>query len=537
MNNLSDNLKKIRKDNSLSQEQLADVLGVSRQAISKWESGAAYPEMEKLVQICQRFDVNIDDLLNKDIREIKSEEESKKSINKYIDDFLNFISDTVNLFSKMNFKSKLKCLFEQFILIIILFIVFAFIGSVFYEIVKSILSIFGSNFSYRVTDLLMGIYIILVFIISAVILIHVFKTRYLDYFLEVNKNTEVNNDSNDDKENKDNDKSIMKNTKIELRKDKDRIIIRDPKHSEYKFINGFFKLIILFIKFFALLFALSLCVFLVGLLAAFIISFLFIKTGFLFMGLILGLLSLSIGTVVVILLLFNFIFNRKNDKKKMIISFISSIIIFGVSCGLIFIGSLSFNVKDFDDKSLVVSKTMEMDMEDNLILPKNSEITYIEKDINNVLIEYEINKFFTLNYSNHYGYYDDYVIYLYAQCSNPFDALRYVIKEINNHTIINMNSNFYNVKIYANHDNLTKLNNNRIKYEEELKNRDANYDYYEETIASKDETIEEKDELISELYEEIDEKNVSISDYQEKLEANKQEIRDLKNQINEFDCD
>ncbi len=39
MNNLSENLKKIRKDNHLSQEQLADDLGVSRQAISKWESG------------------------------------------------------------------------------------------------------------------------------------------------------------------------------------------------------------------------------------------------------------------------------------------------------------------------------------------------------------------------------------------------------------------------------------------------------------------------------------------------------------------
>ena len=63
MNNLSENLKKIRKDNHLSQEQLADDLGVSRQAISKWESGVAYPEMEKIVQICQKFELNIDDLL------------------------------------------------------------------------------------------------------------------------------------------------------------------------------------------------------------------------------------------------------------------------------------------------------------------------------------------------------------------------------------------------------------------------------------------------------------------------------------------
>ena len=52
-NNLSNNLKKIRKEHHLSQEQLADELGVSRQAISKWESGTAYPEMEKILQICE----------------------------------------------------------------------------------------------------------------------------------------------------------------------------------------------------------------------------------------------------------------------------------------------------------------------------------------------------------------------------------------------------------------------------------------------------------------------------------------------------
>ena len=69
MNKLSENLKKIRKDHNLSQEQLSELLGVSRQAISKWESSAAYPEMDKVIQICNEFNLNIDDLLNKDIRE------------------------------------------------------------------------------------------------------------------------------------------------------------------------------------------------------------------------------------------------------------------------------------------------------------------------------------------------------------------------------------------------------------------------------------------------------------------------------------
>ena len=67
-NKFSENLKKIRKDNNLSQEQLADELGVSRQAISKWESAVAYPEMDKIITLCDRFNLNIDDLLHKDTK-------------------------------------------------------------------------------------------------------------------------------------------------------------------------------------------------------------------------------------------------------------------------------------------------------------------------------------------------------------------------------------------------------------------------------------------------------------------------------------
>ena len=75
--NLSENLKKIRKDNNLSQEQLADKLGVSRQSVSKWESGLAYPEMDKMLQLCKLFNLNIDELLNKDINEVNENKQSK----------------------------------------------------------------------------------------------------------------------------------------------------------------------------------------------------------------------------------------------------------------------------------------------------------------------------------------------------------------------------------------------------------------------------------------------------------------------------
>ena len=63
---LSEKLYKLRKKSGLSQEQLAEQLNVSRQAISKWEQGTAVPESEKLITISNYFGVTVDYLLKED---------------------------------------------------------------------------------------------------------------------------------------------------------------------------------------------------------------------------------------------------------------------------------------------------------------------------------------------------------------------------------------------------------------------------------------------------------------------------------------
>lgn len=60
---LGDKLAKLRKENNYTQEQLADILGVSRQAISKWESDSAYPETDKLIRMSDMFNCSLDYLL------------------------------------------------------------------------------------------------------------------------------------------------------------------------------------------------------------------------------------------------------------------------------------------------------------------------------------------------------------------------------------------------------------------------------------------------------------------------------------------
>jgi len=66
---LGEKLSKLRKENNYTQEQLAELLGVSRQSVSKWESDLAYPETEKLIVLGRLFDCSMDYLLKEDVTE------------------------------------------------------------------------------------------------------------------------------------------------------------------------------------------------------------------------------------------------------------------------------------------------------------------------------------------------------------------------------------------------------------------------------------------------------------------------------------
>ena len=61
------NIKALRKEKDLTQEQLAELFGVSFQAVSKWETGAAYPDIEMLPRIARFFGVTTDELLGVDV--------------------------------------------------------------------------------------------------------------------------------------------------------------------------------------------------------------------------------------------------------------------------------------------------------------------------------------------------------------------------------------------------------------------------------------------------------------------------------------
>ena len=62
-----DNLQFLRKRDGITQEGLAERLGVSRQSVSKWETGEAYPETEKIMALCRMFGVSMDALMLGDV--------------------------------------------------------------------------------------------------------------------------------------------------------------------------------------------------------------------------------------------------------------------------------------------------------------------------------------------------------------------------------------------------------------------------------------------------------------------------------------
>lgn len=88
-----DKLSRLRKQHNYTQEQLADILDVSRQSVSKWESDAAFPETDKLIKLSALFGCTVDYLLKEDVTDLRPDS-PKKPIGMTL---LNFAPATVFL--------------------------------------------------------------------------------------------------------------------------------------------------------------------------------------------------------------------------------------------------------------------------------------------------------------------------------------------------------------------------------------------------------------------------------------------------------
>ena len=132
-------LLELRKQKGWSQEELGNNLDVSRQTISKWESGQSTPEMEKLVKISEIFEISLDELI------IGIKNEVKDSVEENKDDKPK--------------KSKIKIVF----MILLILVLLLFFGAITYRVgcfkkildVAGVLTNFYSEDNYRITESLM----------------------------------------------------------------------------------------------------------------------------------------------------------------------------------------------------------------------------------------------------------------------------------------------------------------------------------------------------------------------------------------------
>ena len=99
-----ENLQAIRKKNQLSQEGLAEMLGVSRQAVSKWELGDGYPEVDKLLILSKKLNISLDSLLGEEKETPVPEEGKAPAVIRIISPHEGVIVNTVKVMRSQQFR-------------------------------------------------------------------------------------------------------------------------------------------------------------------------------------------------------------------------------------------------------------------------------------------------------------------------------------------------------------------------------------------------------------------------------------------------
>ena len=216
------------------------------------------------------------------------------------------------------------------------------------------------------------------------------------------------------------------------------------------------------------------------------LSFLLCKTRLFFIGLIGAIISIAIINLNFLLIFINFILNRLNNKKQIIFTSIISIIILGLSVGLIFIGTLDFEVIKITNDNYI-TKNITLDFSDNLYFT-DSDIEYIEKDIPNIILEYQTYKYCDVNYDSYNN-----GVYLYNHCENDIKFIKDYISKLNSKKIMEFDSYLKNIKVYASKENILKLKDNYNKH--------LNYYNKENEYLNK---IDEYENRINELEMELD---------------------------------
>ncbi len=351
-----ENLQKLRKEKGFSQEQLAEKLGVTRQSVSKWESGASYPEMDKIVSLCNMFHCDLDVLINKDVTEERQRKDASSIVKSLFQGATDYVKKTIYLFEHKSIKELIK-ICSQIIIIVLVILCFSIPFMLLKEIVVDLFYTGDNWFSLFFSKFWGFLFNASYTILAIITFLYIFKVKFLDGEEIIVE--EVEEDSSEDKEEESHASLENKKTKV----------VRVKHHNDFSLLDLFSKAITVCIKGILLFMLIPAVVGVIMLIIGLVLLIVLIFKGLLLMGPILFVLGISVFSIVVIELILDFIFNLNFSKRRVIITILFSIVVSAIGLGLSIWYFLNLNIVS-DVPSRFKSATVEEDytMNDNFFV-------------------------------------------------------------------------------------------------------------------------------------------------------------------------
>jgi len=455
---LSEKLQKIRKENNITQEGLADKLNVSRQAVSKWESGSAYPDTEKLIQISKIFNVSLDELINDNVDKSANNSSRKVSFMEILNDVLEFISKSVNMFWSMKFIEKIKCIFEMSLLVLIILGVALLSTSIIVNLITRILMFLPSELVYGISSLFDVLLCLVWLVLGMMILVKIFKNRYLDYYVFVTDDSVS-------------EKTIEEPIKELKEKKEYKVVIRDPKDSSLNIVKKIGKILMFLVKCFCFLLVIPLIIFFIFCVVMLIFSIFYIFDGLFFNGISLAIVGVILFIYLMIEFIYNLLFNRNHAVNRIFILFIGSISLIGIGLGVSFTSLSNFTFLENEKNDV---NTHMIDMSDDLVITSiiynmGSKDIVIDNSLDDIKLEitsYGPNDAYLYSY-NEYSYDGNkrelFKIIDVSMDYNKIQFYKDILENLKDKKIVNYDR-AYEVKMYVSEENLTILKENINKY-------------------------------------------------------------------------
>jgi len=449
------NLEYLRKEKNISQEDLAFKLGVSRQAVSKWESGAAYPETAKMVAMCKIFDCTLDELMNEDIAELKRNAKRSYTFNDLLDEVTNILNRTFRMFDSMNRRSIIRFLFEMFLFFLFFILLLNIPLNYIFRLGDEVLI----NIPGDVAQLFISIWHFvtgIVYVVVAVVsFVYIYKIRFLDKFEEAkeieSKKAETENELS---------------VKQEIKKDENRKVkIRKYDFGIFTFLG---KIALFFIKSFVLLISFPIIFLLFCTVTGVVVGTVLMFNGVFFVGAVICLLSVIAFAVGLLNIIYNFIVNHRSNWQKLLIVFVVSIIGLGVGAG----------ISVFEFSKMTVSSEAPIHVKSSVKV----ETFQMQEDIylSNLMYDYVVDNTLGDLVKVEVTYYDvfteDVIIQSYDNPSyiqittkskrsvNLGQLYEILIEDLKNRRLSNYTAlGQYKFKVYASEENIKKLQRNLEK--------------------------------------------------------------------------